>query len=214
MPSVAQSTQWFVRIAWPHADIPAKLNLVLQWIDLSRILAIGHTGDTSENEHMHFVIELKTNLQKQSFDTRLKNIFPGLKGNGSYSTKVWDGRDEACSYMFHEETEKILANKGFGEDDLTRFRNLNESTKKIVELAKQKASGRRANILVDQIKKEGTHWGREKIFWQFQTWIREGEMYDPGDFKLKSLIQEVYARTISHEVFREYGTMRFRKMFD
>jgi len=214
MPNLAVSDKWFVRVAWPHADLPAKLILVQQWIDLTRLLAIGHTGDTSENEHIHFVVQLSNNLQKQSFDTRLKKIFPGLKGNGSFSTKVWDGRDEACSYMFHEETEKIMANKGFAAEELTRFRSLHESTKKIVELAKQKASGRRANILVDQIKQTQEHWGREKIFWQFMVWIRNGDMYDPGDFKLKALIQEVYARTVSDDVFKEYGSMRFRKMFD
>lgn len=209
MPSVTKSCLWFVRVDGAHDWLREKMKSVLAWIDLVRILGVLHEGEKKDNLHCHFVVELSSELQKQSFDTRIKKIFD-VKGT-AYSSKPWDGDEGACAYMFHESDDgfRILCNKGFSKDDIERFQALNRATQKVIEVNKQKASGR----VVERVLAEATpEWSKRDIAIKILRMIREGEIYEPGDFMLKRYIEEVYMKSRTNEQFEEYLDQRIYRL--
>lgn len=207
MPSVNKSTRWFVRIDGAHEWLRDKMKVVLGWVDLVRVLGCLHVGEKKDNHHAHFVIELSSELQKQSFDVRIKKVF-GVSGS-AYSSKSWDGGDGACGYMFHESNDSVFCNKGFSQDDIERFKILNESTQKVIAVNKQKASGR----VVDRILAEATSdWSKADIARKILDMIREGEVYEPGDFMLKRYIEEIYMKTRTNEQYAEYAEARIFRL--
>lgn len=198
MPSVVRSNRWFFRITTPHEFAEAKMPRVLEWIDLKTLLVATHVGDKKENPHIHGVIELTTALQKQSFDVRLKTLF-AVKGNEMYSSKEWDGMDGACSYLFHEKTANIIANKGYSDQDIEKFKKLNQDVQQIVEINKARASHRHVDKIIQKMNESGRKWTRMEILEEFVLRIRNGEMYDPGDFMLKRYIEEIMIKQITEE---------------
>lgn len=128
MPSVKKSNRWAVRVDGSEQSLKTCLQDVISWKDTVKCLALAHDGKTNENPHCHFVIELSTELQKQSFDVRIKKVFGTEDRN--YSSKVWDGDlDGGPSYLFHEETNRILVNKGFTDAEIKEAQLINESYK-------------------------------------------------------------------------------------
>jgi len=210
MPSVAVSDKWFVRVDGNKEDLIEMLKEVRGWIDCQRMLALFHMGATKENPHCHFVIDTFTRIQKQSFDVRIKKIFK-IEKKSQWSTKIWDGGDSACSYMFHESGNNIIANKGFTEEDISRFEKLNESVQKVVAINNARAPGRQADKVVDEFKDESPT--KKDIFDVFMIRIRDGEMYEPGDFQLAKLVEEVYLKTRTKEQWKDYVEDRFHKIF-
>ena len=194
MPSIAKSSQWFVRVTGTHQFLEEKVKILATQIDVKRILAILHNGDTKENPHVHFTIELTTVLQKQSFDVRMKKLFLWDKAS-LYSSKPWDGNKEANSYMFHEDTEPFV-NKGYTKQETDEFRQMNISVQKVIEINKGKASNRFANTIESKCDNDTT---KEDIAEMFLEAIRQGEMYHPGNFRLKSMIEEIYIKTRSKD---------------
>lgn len=107
--------------------------------DYKAIIAVKHKGDSNENPHIHIVI--RTQVKAQAFRVRMKKLFPEGKGNAHMSIKPWDGNEDACAYLFHEEDNNAkVINKGFSEEDIERFKKRNEAVKVEVEKAKGKAS--------------------------------------------------------------------------
>ena len=198
MPSIAKSTHWFVRITGTHQFLEEKVKILSEQIDVKRILSFLHKGDTKENPHCHFTIELTSVLQKQSFDARMKKLFLWEKAC-LYSSKVWDTKDEANSYMYHEDTEPIV-NKGYTIEQVQKFKELNISYQKVIELNKGKASTRFASKIEAKCNDDTT---KEDIAEMFLEAIRMGEMYHPGNFRLKSMIAEVYIKTRDKEQWKE-----------
>lgn len=207
MPSVGKSTKWFVRIDGAHDWLKEKMRIVQGWIDVVKLLACLHVGEKKDNHHVHFVIELSSELQKQSFDVRLKKVF-GVSGS-AYSSKQWDGGDGACGYMFHESDDVICNNKGFSDEDVERFRELNRATQKVLAVNKEKASGRVVNRLLAEANPE---WSRADIARKLIVMIREGEMYEPGDFMLKRYIEEIYMKSRTDKGFSEYLEERIYRL--
>lgn len=195
MPSTVRSDKWFFRVTVPHEFAKSLVPRLMEWMDLDTLLIATHVGDKTENPHVHAVISLKTVLQKQSFDTRIKNIF-GVKGNGQYSSKPWDGKDGACSYLYHESTAQIIGNRGYTEADLDRFKKLNEDVQQVVSINKERASNRHVDKVLDKINNSGRQWNRREILEEFILRIKAGEMYDPGDFMLKRYIEELMIKQI------------------
>jgi len=198
MPSVARSNKWFFRVTVPHEFAVAQKNRLLEWIDLKTLLVATHVGDKNENPHIHGVVELTSTLQKQSFDVRVKQIY-GVKGNEFYSSKQWDGADGACSYLFHEETAQIIINRGYSEQDIERFKKLNDDVQKVVALNKDRASHRHVDKIIQKMNESGKKWTRMEILEEFVKRIRDGEMYDPGDYMLKRYIEELMIKQIMEE---------------
>lgn len=194
-----RSTRWFVRIDGPHEWLRGKVKDVHGWVDTLRLLGCLHVGEKADNPHLHFVIEMSSELQKQSFDVRIKKVFTGVSGS-QFSSKPWDGGDSACAYMFHESDDCVCVNKGFTDDDIKRFKALNCATQKVIEVNKGKASGR----IVDRVMMEVTpDWSRVDIAKRMLVMIREGEFYEPGDFVLKKYIEEVYMKSRTQKQFSE-----------
>jgi len=191
MPSIKRSNSWFVRVDYPRAEVDAKMKLILGWIDLEKVLGVFHIGKTGENPHFHMILTLKSELQKQSLDTRFKNMF-SVKGS-QYSSKPWDGKAGAGSYLFHEDKHDIVVNRGYSVEDLAEFKRLNEEVKKVVEVNKERGTGRAVQRIID---KASSDWTRRQIFDEIMDAIRVGDMYHPG-FRMSAVVDEVYIKTRS-----------------
>lgn len=195
MPSINRSNKWFARVTVPNEFAKAKISDMLRWPDLERLLVATHMGSRDENPHIHLVITLTSELQKQSFDVRLKKLY-GVTGNGQYSSKQWDGDDAACSYLFHEETAEIICNRGYTESDIERYKKLNADVQKVVEINKSRASHRHVDRIIEKMNQSGRTWSRRDILQEFVQRIKDGEMYDPGDFMLKRYIEEIMIKQL------------------
>jgi len=213
MPSIVRSERWFARVTIPHEFARSTINRVQEWIDLKQALVATHVGDRNEGEHIHLVIVLSSNLQKQSFDARLKAIY-GVKGNANYSSKPWDGDDRVCSYLFHDPQVEIILNKGYTESDMERFRKLNDDVQKVIAINKERCSNRHVDKLVEWVVDHvGNKWTRYELFQEIMRRVREGEMYYPGDFQLKKIIEEVYIRTLDPDQFDAYLPDKFYDLY-
>lgn len=211
MPSIVRSKMWFCRITVPHAFAKIQIPKVMGWIDLQTVLACTHVGDKTEKEHFHMVLSLSSDLQKQSIDHRLKTIY-GVSG-ADYSSKPWDGHDSACSYLFHDKNYEIIANKGHTDEDIQRYIKLNDDVQKVVEVNKSRASGRHVDKVIELVKQSGSQWSLEQICNEFMRRIRDGDMYEPGDYMLKRYVTEVYIKTVDNEEYKQYCVDRYHKLF-
>lgn len=216
MPSVVRSRMWFCRIDGPEEYLKEKSAQILQWLDTVRLLCAFHEGKANENPHIHFVLELSSELQKQSFDVRLKTLFKLTKAS-DWSSKSWDGAESACSYLFHENTTPFN-NKGFTEEDIQRFSKLNEDVQKVVAVNKEKGPNRSVSRVL--LKLQDAHAlgdisnaTREEILSLFVMDIYEGVMYEPGDFQLKRLVEEVYIKTRKKSDMPNYIMIRYNNLF-
>lgn len=212
MPSIALSDSWFCRMDIAKDDCLAKLRIVLGWVDCLLLLATHHLGDTKENPHIHFVVKLGSKIQKQSFDIRFKKVFNPDK-KSSWSTKPWDGQDAACSYLFHESTADVIINKGFSDEEIDKFKKLNESVQKVVAINKAKGANRIVDRVLHEIEKDDKSYNREDIFTRLITLIRDGEMYEPGDYRLKAITEEIYLKSLPSHRVGAYAIQRFRNVF-
>lgn len=211
MPSVAKSHNWFVRIDGPHEHIRNKMKDVLGWIDTQKLLGVLHVGEKKDNPHVHFVLQLSSQLQKQSLDVRLKKLF-GVSGT-QYSSKEWDGQDGACSYMFHEsdDMDNIVASKGFVQADIERYKELNKKTQEVIAVNKEKASGRVVERILRIAQPE---WTRREIGYEILRRVREGEIYEPGDFQLRKYIEEIYMKMRTDSEFEMYAEFRLNSILN
>jgi len=168
-----------------------------------------HTGQTKENPHCHIVLELTSELQKQTIDTRLKKLFI-IEKKSQYSSKVWDGADSAISYMFHEPNHIVIVNKGFTEEHLAKCKQLNESVQAVIQVNKDRAPGRAVNKVIEYFN--GERPTRKDIICKFLEMIREGEMYEPGNFQLEKYMEEVYLKTRTADEWDDYVDERAAKI--
>lgn len=201
---------WFVRVTLPHTIIAEKMKQVLGWIDLVRVLAIGHKGDKTEKEHVHILLHLSKELQKQSLDVRLKNVF-GVKG-ADYSSKPWDGKDSAGGYMFHDVNYVVLGNKNFSDTDIQRYQKLNDDTQKVIAINKERGGNKSVEAVLE-IFKGCRNATADEIGKEFLRRVRDGHMYDPGDWKLRSMIEEVRMKLCEgEEDFNNYAFVRLNRI--
>lgn len=158
MPSVKKSYRWWVRVDGDHEYLRTCLQEVIGWADTVKCLSVAHVGENGDNLHCHFVIQLRTELQKQSFDVRIKKVFDTK--DRDYSSSVWDGQlDGGPSYMFHEGTNLILVNKGFTEKEIEEAKVINEAyqNKKISSNERKlKQKGLCHWDLIEEIRKQST----------------------------------------------------------
>lgn len=211
MPQLERSNKWFVRVTLPHVILKEKIGSIM-WVDVTRILALTHVGEKSESEHMHFVVELTSELQKQSMLARVKAIY-GVSGNEQLSAKAWDGDTDACSYLFHDADAQVILNKGFSEEDLNRFRTRNEEVRKIVEENKKRASIRCVDRAVQAISAGELTRDYKPITMFILKLIRAGEMYEPGDFQLKKYVEEIMSKSAGGGLWQAYAEYRANKLF-
>ena len=94
MPSVAKSSKWFIRITSPWDHIRSKVSTIQGWIDYESMMIGYHHGDKRGAPHAHFCLVMKTELQKQSIDVRMKNYLMSVVLNtvlncGMVTRRLW-----------------------------------------------------------------------------------------------------------------------------
>lgn len=194
MPSLAKSQNWFVRVDGNHEFLTTKFREMessVMWMDRLRVIAFLHSGSKDENPHAHFVMTLKNELQKQSYDVRVKKFF-NITKKSEYSSKVWDGGDETIAYMFHEDTNPVI-NEGFSSQTLEKAKEHNKVVQKVIAVNKEKSSGRLLDKILEKVCDGNTT--LEEIAEVALDLIYTGDVYHPGDFKLKSVISDAYIKT-------------------
>lgn len=133
--------------------------LILEMEDMGEMFVIKHQGKKKNNPHFHFAI--KTNVKKDAYRKRLKNIFTKGKGNGHMSLKDWDGEDVYIQYLLHEcselkEVKENIVLDSIGYDDAT-LELLLARSRNIVD-------GMKANNPVNVVQKIIERLTEEKVF--------------------------------------------------
>lgn len=189
MPGIKESAQWFIRITAPHTLLEAKVREMKEWIDIKR-MAIGyHTGNRTGKEHIHIAIELLKALQQQSINKRVKKLF-GVTGS-DYSSKIWDGSHKVLSYLYHDEKGKVEYFKmELTPEELTEIQRTHEVYKEIVTTAKQKASNRIPERILEEIKEGGEKWSMRQIIRRILEGVNKDEWYPPGQM-MERYVQEI-----------------------
>lgn len=211
MPSIARSNKWFFRVTLPHAAVEVMWTQALstvKLIDLTRCLIVSHVGERTEKQHVHGLLEISKEIQKQSIDVRLKSIF-GVSG-ADYSSKPWDGGMEhgAGSYMYHDPAATEIYNKGFTEQQLARFKECHSDVAVVVEEAKSRASGRCVERILLRIKESDRNWSRREILMSILSDIRDDLMYECGDFNLTKYLEEIYMKQMAKDDWIAYAKQR------
>jgi len=220
------SSYWFIRITAPHMDIAEQLyrgaradgwpslstDISWQFCDHIRFLVVAHVGEKTEKEHVHCLVELSEPKQKQTVDKRCKRIF-GVSGP-NYSSKVWDGDmgSGAGSYLFHDAKARVLLKHGFTDEQIEEFQRLNAEVQKVVEVNKQRASGRCVERILSLIVDSGRMWTKDEIAMKLLTDIKEGVMYEPGDYVLKRYLEEIYLKQLAKPQWEQYARLRIREL--
>lgn len=128
-----------------------KLPMLQTCLDYKSIVAVKHNGSKGENPHFHLVVQ--TQIQSQAFRVRMRKIFDQGKGNGHMSIKVWDGNNDAISYMFHEdENAVLLVQHNVSDETIAACRERNRQVVALVNASKQKASWHLEELVFDEIK--------------------------------------------------------------
>lgn len=212
MPSVAESTMWFVRVTKSHAESIDLVNSFVMMRSPDRLLCIGHVGDKTEKEHIHMALKLQKSCQKQSVDVAIKKLF--AVSGADYSSKVWDGREDACSYMFHDDNYKLICSKGFTTEDLERFKAAHAKVAEVVEINKERGAKRVVDRVVKYYRDQQCIPTRERICGHFLRMIRDGEMYEPGDYGLKKYVEEVLCKVQTDDTWGIYAADRINRLYE
>lgn len=207
MPSVARSKSWYVRVTAPWEFLQQKMVVVCSWIDYEGYFAGYHIGEKTEKPHVHIALKLKSDLQKQSLDKRLKELFQ-VKGS-DYSSKPWDGEEDALSYMYHDNKVEIDNQLGLSNDAIERIKARNIQVQKIVAEAKEKASCKVVEYVLTKIHESGTFWNIRAIAYEIWKGVHSGQFYHPGP-QYKRYIEEIYCKQCKDE---EELSMTFDDVF-
>lgn len=197
-----KSDKWFVRVDGPKEFLETKCGELSRCIDVVSLLAAYHTGETKENPHCHFVIQVVCEVQKQSFAVRIKNLF-GIDKKSNYSINVWDGNRcmGAVSYLFHETSACVIANRGFSDEDLANARAANDAVQAVVSVNAERASNKLVQKAMTHFA--GFHATRRDILLYMLREIHDGNNYHPGEMCLKRYVEEVEIKRSSHEELEE-----------
>lgn len=217
MPSVVKSLHWFVRVNGTQEFLAQKVSILS--VETALILAVYHIGSKGENSHCHFVLTLPKELQKQSFDVKLKKVF-GVTGNGEYSSKPWDGvidEEGAGSYLFHESIESpILIQKGISAEQVSKLKATALIVNKVVDANRQKAETKiPAKVIEKWIAGGKGFWNNQEIVSVICHMARDGECYLPkGDFQWKAYVEEIKMRMCeSPAEFDEFCFTTYQRLY-
>lgn len=199
---------YFIRIQQLES-YDVKLKSLVICNDYEKILCVKHQGDKSDNPHYHLTI--KTTVKPKAFRARMVGIFDQGKGNGHMSIKPWDGKQEANSYMFHEEDDskpgymfhdeddsnreperKEFINKGYEQSEVAALRALNKTIKEKVEANKQKASWKLEEVVLAQLQlKPINNVTQRDVAIEILKTCFESDKYQPNDFQLKLMSDRI-----------------------
>lgn len=173
-----RSTKWFIRVTAPWEHIEQKYKLVREWIDYQSSAIGYHIGTKTGKAHCHIVLQLASDLQKQSLDVRVKHLFD-VKGH-DYSSKLWDGNKKTLSYLYHDKAGKVEVHMPLSDDEKKEVENLVVVYDEIVTTAKAKASYKCVDVVLEAIKDSGKYWNSRDICHYIFSGVREGKWHPPG----------------------------------
>lgn len=205
-----RSAFWFCRVDGEKSALEVAAKQLSQAIDVVIMLAAYHVGDEKENPHCHFVIQLTTSPQKQSFAARVKQLFK-VEKRSQYALSIWDGDKEkgATSYLYHENDNCILVNKGFTEQEMLLARKANEAVQKVVAINKEKAQNKLVDKAYAHFSKDlpgGRYSGYRVQILEFMLLaIHRGENYHPGNFILKKYVEEVELKLLPESEISDFA---------
>lgn len=184
------------RVTAPWEFSKEKLRKLPEWIDYTRHCVGFHKGDKTGLEHIHVVCELKSELQKQSFDVRVKKLFAlESGGNKSYSSKIWDGKLEAISYLYHDKKGYVdIQHMGLTQEEAERVIVLDTVYTEIVENNKARASGKCVDKVLEEIGRSGKQWSHREVVRRILIGVRKCEWHAPGPFQLEKFVDEIILR--------------------
>jgi len=194
MPSIAKSKTWFIRVDGPKEHLQEKVTMLSTWTTVC--LAVFHLGKKGEHPHGHICCKSSTELQKQSWDVKIKKIF-GIEKAHNYSSKVWDGNldtEGAGTYLFHEsEDSPILCSKGVAPEVIETLRSQAKIINKVIDANRQKAETKIPGRVIDYWRLQGKpDWTEIDLVTRLCEMARDGECYLPkGDFQWRAYIEEI-----------------------
>lgn len=214
MPSLksAVSTSWFARVDGDVEFLRPKVLAYAQCLDVVSLLVTHHKGEKKENPHIHMVIQMATSVQKQTYALRLKKHFEVV--DRGYALDVWDGRRAeygAASYLFHEDQETVLVSKLWESSEIQEAQRIARVTNEAVKAAKDKASTKFIDKALHKFegKSDVTKY---EIFTYMMQLVGKKELYWPGTFKSKQMVEEVEIKLASDitRITHEYYANIFR----
>lgn len=184
-----KSMKWFIRITAPWEHIELKYKAMREWVDFNSSAIGYHIGSKTKKPHAHVALILNTDLQKQSLDVRCKKLFD-VKGS-DYSSKAWDGSKKALSYLYHDKAGKVDMGIELTEEELKEVESLVTVYNEIVTTAKEKASYKLVDYVLDAIKTSGELWTEKRIFEYAMKSIHSGKFHAPGQGLMERYMDEI-----------------------
>lgn len=182
---------------------------MFEWIDYSGCMISYHIGQKTEKPHAHVALVLKSTIQKESLDVRLKPLF-GVKGS-DYSSKPWDKDPQALRYGFHDPKGKVINHLGLTEAQMAQLRAESVIATQAKEDAKKTASNRLPDYVLNKIKETGRNtsnsscsnrnevWTPEEIAYEMFKAVYEGKFHNPGNTHFENYINEVMIKQCETE---------------
>lgn len=198
MPLTKVSQDWFIRITQPHDFVRSQLSDITTWSNVVRVLVVSHVGDKSKKQHVHMLLSLNKALQQQSVNAIFRKFFTEPR---CMSIKVWDGKTDgqsALSYLWHDSSAEVLFSKGFTDTELEASRVVCAGVVEEVNKRKQRAPGHCVSKILDEIVASKRVWNEEQICMRILKLIRDGEMYEPGDFLISRYVNEIQSKQPQH----------------
>jgi len=214
MPSLksAVSCTWFARVDGDVEFLRPKVLAFAEALDVISMLCTHHTGAKKENPHIHMVIQMAYSVQKQSYALRLKKHFEVV--DRGYALDVWDGKRAeygAATYLFHEEAAPILVSKLWSTSEIQEAQRIARITNEAVDLAKAKASTKFVEKALQKFEGKNDILKCD-IFAYMMQLVYTKELYWPGTFKAKQMVEEVEIKLTSNiaRLTHEYYSNIFR----
>jgi hypothetical protein len=164
-------------------------------------IAVYHTGEKGDNPHFHLVSTMSKEIQKQSWDVKIKKMF-GVSGS-QFSSKVWDANldsEGAGSYLFHEDPDNapILLLKNVSAEKIQNLKDIAKVVNKVVAVNREKSSTKIADkVLQKWIDSGKPQWGNIEIVECICRMAKNGECYLPKtDWLWKAYIEEIKLRQV------------------
>lgn len=208
MPSVAKSRQWFIRITAPWEFIEGKLNDIEAKIWYDGMMIGYHIGDKGGAPHAHIALKIKSELQKQSIDKCLKEVF-NIVNRTTYSSKVWDGDNKALSYLYHDPKGRVDNRMRLSDIEIDDLRRNCALVQAAVKVAKEKASNKLIDYVIERYDRLWTRWDIASCILRA---VAEGKFHDPGDYNLERYVNEIELRCAHKEELEDVISRRLAKL--
>jgi hypothetical protein len=163
------------------------------YTEITHLVVVKHRGRSRENPHFHLVV--RAFIKLPALRAKLRKIFDNGKGNGHMSIKAWDYKEEALSYLFHEEeVDTPLLLKGWSDQEVSGWKARNTQVQKDSQGASYKAVDLAIMQLERDLNGSAASWEvieDEYIFNVIMGCIRDTKLHWPSKFQMRHYIDQV-----------------------